>query len=304
MGRRKRDDNTLNQFCYYCDKEYDHKDTLLEHQKDRHFACTKCRKKFSTAGSMATHMLSVHRETLGKVPNAKVGRDSLDISIFGMEGVPASIIQDKMIAKIKKKHQMLEEEIQKKVDLNNMLNPTSIQEMKNNNPFFDTFKEYTSKMEVNAGVHYLTSQPNYPHQYPHFSTIPEIPEIEESKRKIEEKRESKFQAKKAEEEPLPFIMKEEMREQKKKEIQEMEEKTRVTNLNIAESLNIAQKNKKSKSKDKQDVFVFVSKMSPEEKRAKMAKYRYDEKKITSELKNLQMSIQEKLNEIAKKSKAK
>lgn len=68
-------------------------------------------------------MMSVHRETLARVPNAKVGRDSLEISIYGMEGVPAIVIQEKMISKLKKKRQILQDEIQSKMNLNQKLNP-------------------------------------------------------------------------------------------------------------------------------------------------------------------------------------
>jgi len=244
-------------------------------------------------------MLSVHRETLAKVPNAKVGRDSLDISIYGMEGVPAQIIQEKMISKIKKKTKVLQEDIQNKVNLNQKLNPQHIQELKDSNEFFKIFKEYTNRMELAAGVRYMTDQPmGYSQNF-----LPPPPPAEEAKNKLEQKRESKFQSKLEEEKSaLPSIMKDEMKE---RHLQEqypsapvdlpIDKPSKFSSVNIADSLNISHKHKKSKGKDRQDIMIFVSKQWAEEKRAKLEKYRYDEKKITSKLKNLHMSIEERLN---------
>ena len=66
MGRKRRGVTVLQPFCYYCDKEFDNANILLQHQKNRHFACNRCNRKFSTAASMSTHMLQVHNETVGK----------------------------------------------------------------------------------------------------------------------------------------------------------------------------------------------------------------------------------------------
>jgi len=41
------------------------------------------------------HMFQVHKETVESVPGAKSGRDSFDIEIFGMDGVPVEIIAEK-----------------------------------------------------------------------------------------------------------------------------------------------------------------------------------------------------------------
>lgn len=291
----------MNQFCYYCDKEYDHQDTLMEHQRDRHFSCLKCPKKFSTANSMSTHMLSVHRETLARVPNAKVGRDNLDVNIYGMEGVPTSIIQEKLISKLKKKRQQLQEDMQKNMNLNQKLNPKNIKELKESNEFFDIFKAYTTNMEAAAGIKYYTEQQpaqSYSQMYP-------PPPGEEEKGKLEAKRDSKFQSKLEEEgkSALPMIMKEEMKEKHMWELYEEPAMPR-TNLNINKrvegqtalptpNLNVAQP--KDKKKGKQEIMTFVSKLSPEEKQAKMDKYRYDEKKIMSKLANLKMNIADRLN---------
>lgn len=291
MGKKKRDHTVLSQFCYYCDREYEHKETLLEHQRVRHFSCLKWPKKFSTAGSMSTHMLSVHRETLARVPNAKLGRDSLGISIYGMEGVPAILIQEKMIAKLKKKSQQLQEDIQKKTNLSQLLNPKYIKELKETNEFARKFSSYTTHMEAAAGIKYYTEQPQQEYDQRYLA-----PEEEESKGKIEEKRDAKYQRKLEEEKAaLPIIMKEEMKNMKLRE-QAPEEPSIVK---PALNLNISQQQKETK-KGKQEIMTFVSKLSPEEKRAKMETYRYDEKKIVSKLKNLQMSIADKLNAFKKK----
>jgi len=46
---------------------------------------------------MMVHMFQVHQATIEKVPAAKEGRDSFEIEIFGMDGVPPEIIEKKRI---------------------------------------------------------------------------------------------------------------------------------------------------------------------------------------------------------------
>lgn len=41
---------------------------------------------------MAIHVLQVHKETVSKVPNAKEGRESTDIEIYGMQGIPPDVL--------------------------------------------------------------------------------------------------------------------------------------------------------------------------------------------------------------------
>nr|CAB3454252.1 unnamed protein product [Digitaria exilis] len=41
---------------------------------------------------MAIHVLQVHKESVTKVPNAKPDRESTDIEIFGMQGIPAHVL--------------------------------------------------------------------------------------------------------------------------------------------------------------------------------------------------------------------
>lgn len=119
MGRKKRGVEVLSPFCHYCDKEFENANILLQHQKNRHFACRQCNRKFSTAASLATHMSQVHGSTLMKVPNAMAKRDKVDLNVYGMEGVPAEVIEDRLRRKVQKKMVQLEKELKKqfKIDL-------------------------------------------------------------------------------------------------------------------------------------------------------------------------------------------
>ncbi len=58
-------------------------------------------------------MLQVHNETIDKVPNAKAGRDAVDINIYGMEGVKAEVIEERLNMKLTKKRVKLEKELQR-----------------------------------------------------------------------------------------------------------------------------------------------------------------------------------------------
>ncbi|KAL8114234.1 hypothetical protein AgCh_021187 [Apium graveolens] len=90
MGKKKKRAAAVSDiWCYYCDREFDDEKILVQHQKAKHFKCHVCHKKLSTAGGMSIHVLQVHKETVSKVPNAKEGRESTDIEIYGMQGIPA-----------------------------------------------------------------------------------------------------------------------------------------------------------------------------------------------------------------------
>ncbi|XP_010519020.1 PREDICTED: protein SUPPRESSOR OF FRI 4 isoform X2 [Tarenaya hassleriana] len=91
MGKKKKR-VTEKVWCYYCDREFDDEKILVQHQKAKHFKCHVCHKKLSTAGGMVIHVLQVHKENVTKVPNAKPGRDSTDIEIYGMQGIPADVL--------------------------------------------------------------------------------------------------------------------------------------------------------------------------------------------------------------------
>ncbi|KAJ4975179.1 hypothetical protein NE237_000285 [Protea cynaroides] len=90
MGKKKKRPSKV--WCYYCDREFDDEKILVQHQKARHFKCHVCHKKLSTAGGMSIHVLQVHKENVTKVPNAKPDRESTEIEIFGMQGIPPDIL--------------------------------------------------------------------------------------------------------------------------------------------------------------------------------------------------------------------
>lgn len=94
MGRRKKKQKVII-FCYYCDRVFDNEQVLILHQRSRHFKCPECHKKISSAQGMMEHVYQVHRETIEKVPHAKEGRDSFEVVIFGMAGVPAELIEQR-----------------------------------------------------------------------------------------------------------------------------------------------------------------------------------------------------------------
>ena len=111
MGRKNKCKvKFLKPFCYYCDRDFDDEFVLHQHQKARHFSCHACHKKFSTAASMATHVLQVHKEQVSKVPNAKAGRDAIELDIFGMEGVPAMLIEQRALGMPTKRAKLEEDE--------------------------------------------------------------------------------------------------------------------------------------------------------------------------------------------------
>ncbi|KAL6567175.1 Protein SUPPRESSOR OF FRI 4 [Orobanche gracilis] len=88
MGKKKKRGAVDKVWCYYCDREFEDEKILVQHQKAKHYKCHVCHKKLSTAGGMAIHVLQVHKEQVSKVPNAKPGRESTDIEIYGMQGIP------------------------------------------------------------------------------------------------------------------------------------------------------------------------------------------------------------------------
>ena len=54
----------------------------------QHFKCQICNRKLSTAGGLVVHMYQVHKEKIDKVPFAMEGRESTELSIYGMHGIP------------------------------------------------------------------------------------------------------------------------------------------------------------------------------------------------------------------------
>ncbi|CAN8007499.1 unnamed protein product, partial [Ixodes pacificus] len=78
----------------YCNREFDDEKILIQHQKAKHFKCHICHKKLYTGPGLAIHCMQVHKETIDKVPNALPNKNSVDIEIYGMEGIPEEDIRE------------------------------------------------------------------------------------------------------------------------------------------------------------------------------------------------------------------
>lgn len=104
MGRKKVLDGApnatdavdLKPFCYYCDKDFDSITTLVQHQRTKHFACSESGRKFDTITGLRVHMLNAYKKAVKEVPGAIPGRENPDIVVHGMEGIPRTVIEEKM----------------------------------------------------------------------------------------------------------------------------------------------------------------------------------------------------------------
>lgn len=124
MGRKKRKKGPK-PFCYYCNRNFDNEKVLIQHQKAKHFKCPNCHKKMVTAFALMNHMFQVHKESLKKVPNAKPDRDSVDLNIYGMQGVPEDAKRSKSAAEAKhNKKQKVVEAVEDSGDETASPNPT------------------------------------------------------------------------------------------------------------------------------------------------------------------------------------
>ena len=86
MAKKKR--GLPKPWCWYCEREFDDEKVLIEHQKAKHFKCPHCSKRLHSAQGMSVHVEQVHKQLLDRVPNALPGRDTLDMQIYGMQGIP------------------------------------------------------------------------------------------------------------------------------------------------------------------------------------------------------------------------
>ncbi|KAJ6144384.1 hypothetical protein N7470_008279 [Penicillium chermesinum] len=80
-------------WCYYCERDFDDLKILTSHQKAKHFRCEPCGRRLNTAGGLSVHMSQVHKEQLTEIDNALPNRSSVDVEIFGMEGIPEDVLQ-------------------------------------------------------------------------------------------------------------------------------------------------------------------------------------------------------------------
>ena len=67
---------------------------LLLHQKAKHFKCHACPRRLNTAGGLAVHLDQVHKLPAERITNAMPGRDTFDVEIYGMEGIPRDDLMD------------------------------------------------------------------------------------------------------------------------------------------------------------------------------------------------------------------
>eukprot|EP00906_Rhabdomonas_costata_P017025 RCo024498 len=95
MGKsKKKRTKEVTPWCFYCDKEFQNEKVLIDHQKAKHFKCPHCMKKLPSTGGLSAHVLQVHKETIKKVPNAKEGRDDIELDVYGMDGIPEEFLDD------------------------------------------------------------------------------------------------------------------------------------------------------------------------------------------------------------------
>ncbi|KDN53488.1 hypothetical protein K437DRAFT_72830 [Tilletiaria anomala UBC 951] len=87
---KKKKGPTLEAWCWYCDREFEDEKVLLQHQKAKHYRCPQCPRRLNTAGGLAVHLQQVHKSEPGRLENTLPGRDTFDIEIYGMEGIPAA----------------------------------------------------------------------------------------------------------------------------------------------------------------------------------------------------------------------
>ena len=99
MGRIKRDLSYVKPFCFYCDKVFANEIVLHQHQKAIHFRCPRCKSKFPTAQNLLVHFSKKHKSTLERIPQALRERQSVEVNIFGMNGVPDDFIYMRSLKK-------------------------------------------------------------------------------------------------------------------------------------------------------------------------------------------------------------
>ncbi|KAF7541561.1 hypothetical protein G7Z17_g11917 [Cylindrodendrum hubeiense] len=97
MGKKRRghpdvEDILGRPWCYYCERDFEDLKLLISHQKAKHFKCDRCGRRLNTAGGLSVHLNQVHKENLSQVENALPNRQGLEVEIFGMEGIPAEIL--------------------------------------------------------------------------------------------------------------------------------------------------------------------------------------------------------------------
>ncbi|PWN39868.1 hypothetical protein IE81DRAFT_294162 [Ceraceosorus guamensis] len=84
----------LEAWCWYCDREFEDEKVLLQHQKAKHYKCPHCPRRLNTAGGLTVHLHQVHKAEPTFIENALPGRESFDVEIYGMTGIPAADLEE------------------------------------------------------------------------------------------------------------------------------------------------------------------------------------------------------------------
>ncbi|CAG9467010.1 unnamed protein product [Pedinophyceae sp. YPF-701] len=98
VRRRKKSDKEENKeifFCYYCDREFPDEQTVILHQKSKHWKCENCQKKVNSASGLRIHCRNVHKMEIRQIPGAKPGKDDVSLEVYGMAGVPLEAINER-----------------------------------------------------------------------------------------------------------------------------------------------------------------------------------------------------------------
>ncbi|KAL9940162.1 hypothetical protein V8E36_000867 [Tilletia maclaganii] len=88
MGKKRKRQADNEAWCWYCDREFEDEKVLLQHQKAKHYRCPHCPRRLNTAGGLAVHITQVHKLEPDRLTNTLPGRDTFDVEIFGMSGIP------------------------------------------------------------------------------------------------------------------------------------------------------------------------------------------------------------------------
>lgn len=88
-------------WCYYCERDFDDQQVLIQHQKAKHFKCDHCNRRLNTAGGLQVHLQRLHKATLTHIDNAMESRQDVEPEAFGMMGgllVPLGRNQLRMVS--------------------------------------------------------------------------------------------------------------------------------------------------------------------------------------------------------------
>ncbi|KAK0518748.1 hypothetical protein OC834_007618 [Tilletia horrida] len=94
MGKKRKRQPANEAWCWYCDREFEDEKVLLQHQKAKHYRCPHCPRRLNTAGGLAVHITQVHKLEPDRLTNTLPGRDTFDVEIFGMTGIPERDLEE------------------------------------------------------------------------------------------------------------------------------------------------------------------------------------------------------------------